>query len=308
MNKTINENIFRIKQLMNLTEDDNQLSLDFDYDENTIDDNVDNSKPIDVNSDEFTKKYKNSIFEILKTLYESTPNWSSDSSRGPDGKGGVINIHTVLDLFKKEGLDDYDEEGKEWSILNYFDTNPKVRAYLIYKWENETKKKIQTLDTSNEFFMWLENNKESLFKKGNFLNHMIKLNIKSLVNGEKNERKAVSYLTKMLEDQTDWEILGRFLPGSSEDRKGIDIRMRHKNGRIANFQVKPLGDYEKTKDGYLITSYNISQLGNKPVDYFIFASYSKENVYIFKKIEGSYKVLSETQILLKNPPIETLKK
>lgn len=308
MNKTINENIFRIKQLMNLTEDDNQLSLDFDYDENTIDDNVDNSKPIDVNSDEFTKKYRDSIFEILKTLYESTSNWSSDSSRGPNGKGGVINIHTVLDLFKKEGLDDYDEEGKEWSILNYFDTNPKVRAYLIYKWENETKKKIQTLDTSNEFFMWLENNKESLFKKGNFLNHMIKLNIKSLVNGEKNERKAVSYLTKMLEDQTDWEILGRFLPGSSEDRKGIDIRMRHKNGRIANFQVKPLGDYEKTKDGYLITSYNISQLGNKPVDYFIFASYSKENVYIFKKIEGSYKVLSETQILLKNPPIETLKK
>lgn len=308
MNKTINENIFRIKQLMNLTEDDNQLSLNFDSDENTIDDNVDNSKPIDVNSDEFTKKYRDSIFEILKTLYESTSNWSSDSSRGPNGKGGVINIHTVLDLFKKEGLDDYDEEGKEWSILNYFDTNPKVRAYLIYKWENETKKKIQTLDTSNEFFMWLENNKESLFKEGNFLNHMIKLNIKSLVNGEKNERKAVSYLTKMLEDQTDWEILGRFLPGSSEDRKGIDIRMRHKNGRIANFQVKPLGDYEKTKDGYLITSYNISQLGNKPVDYFIFANYSKENVYIFKKIEGSYKVLSETQILLKNPPIETLKK
>ena len=58
--KGLNENIIRIKQLM-LVESDEQLTIDFDSDE-TIEPETpiekNTSKPIDINSDEFTKKFK----------------------------------------------------------------------------------------------------------------------------------------------------------------------------------------------------------------------------------------------------------
>jgi hypothetical protein len=40
---------------------------------------------------------------------------------------------------REKGLDDYEEEGGDWSIMNYFDTNPKVRKYLVDLWKSENK-------------------------------------------------------------------------------------------------------------------------------------------------------------------------
>ena len=124
MDKLIKENINRIKELM-LVENDDQLSL-----------SSDKGKPININSDDFTKKYKEKVYYILKDLYSS--NWDSDRSRGPGGGGGVVNVHTVYDLLKKKGLEDYDPEGGDWSILNYFDTNPQVRKLIVGLYEKET--------------------------------------------------------------------------------------------------------------------------------------------------------------------------
>ena len=92
MDKLIKENIDRIKELM-LVENDDQLSLFSNK-----------GKPININSDDFTKKYKEKVYYILKDLYSS--NWDSDRSRGPGGGGGVVNVHTVYDLLKKKGLVD----------------------------------------------------------------------------------------------------------------------------------------------------------------------------------------------------------
>ena len=84
----LNKKINRIKSLM-LLENDNQLSLF-----------TGNSKPINLNSDEFIIRFKEKMYFILKDLYKS--NWDSNISRGPGGGGGVINIHTVYDLLQKK--------------------------------------------------------------------------------------------------------------------------------------------------------------------------------------------------------------
>ena len=131
--KKLNENINRIKELM-LVENDEQLTFDFNSDDTTepeipTPEEKKTSKPISINSDEFIKKFKEKVFFILKDLYSS--NWNSDKSRGPRGGGGVVDIYTVYDLLKEKGLDDYDPEGGDWSILNYFDTNPQVRKRII---------------------------------------------------------------------------------------------------------------------------------------------------------------------------------
>ena len=58
--ENLQENINRIKELM-LVENDDQLSL-FSSDE---------GKPININSDEFTKRFKEKVYFILKDLYKT---------------------------------------------------------------------------------------------------------------------------------------------------------------------------------------------------------------------------------------------
>ncbi len=131
MMKNINEDILRIKSLMNIVQE--QLELDFD--DNTDDTNTESN--ITIESPEFTKPFKEKVFFILKDIYGNT-NWSNEEGRGTRGRGGFVNIYTVYDLMKEKGLDDYEQEGGDWSIINYFDTNPQVRKYLVNLWEKET--------------------------------------------------------------------------------------------------------------------------------------------------------------------------
>ena len=298
--KSINEDITRIKKLMNLIEGE-QLSLDFEDD--TTDD-TSTEINITIESPEFTKPFKEKVFFILKDIYGNT-NWSDQEGRGTRGRGGFVNIYTVFDLMKEKGLDDYEQEGGDWSIINYFDTNPQVRKYLVNLWEKETSNSLTNEDSVKDFILWMSRNRNKIFKEGPILKDLVELNATSLMKGEMNERKAHEFLSKVVEKLPDWELSKRYLPGSTSDRSGIDIIMTNeKKEKSAKFQVKPLTSVQETKDGYLVTTYNVIGLDKKPVDYFVFASYDVDDVYVFKNIEGKYEILSKTEVLFKNKPIE----
>jgi len=290
MDKLIKENINRIKELM-LVENDDQLSLFSNK-----------GKPININSDDFTKKFKEKVYYILKDLYAS--NWNSDRSRGPGGGGGVVNVHTVYDLLNKKGLTDYDPEGGDWSILNYFDTNPQVRKLIVGLYEKETGNIMDNTETMEDFIKWMSRNRNKLFKNGPILDTLIEKNVESLYQGELNERKAYEYLTKILEKMPEWKLKGRSVPGSKSDRDGVDFVMQKENSdKIAKFQVKPLNSLERVGKFYKITSYNIKNLDKKPVDYFVFASSNQEDVYVFRNDEGKYTVLDNNTIQFEEGPI-----
>jgi hypothetical protein len=298
--KSINEDITRIKKLMNLIEGE-QLSLDFE-DDNT--DDTSTESDITIDSPEFTKPFKEKVFFILKDIYGNT-NWSDQEGRGTRGRGGFVNIYTVFDLMKEKGLDDYEQEGGDWSIINYFDTNPQVRKYLVNLWEKETSNSLTNEDSVKDFILWMSRNRNKIFKEGPILKDLVDLNATSLMKGEMNERKAHEFLSKVVEKLPDWELSKRYLPGSTSDRSGIDIIMTNeKKEKSAKFQVKPLTSVQETKDGYLVTTYNVIGLDKKPVDYFVFASYDVDDVYVFKNIEGRYEILNKTEVLFKDKPIE----
>jgi hypothetical protein len=287
----LNENINRIKSLM-LLEDEEQLSL-FTGDK----------KPISLTSDEFTERFKEKVFYIIKDLYRK--NWDSNPERGPGGKGGVVNLHTVYDLLQKKGLTDYDPEGGDWSILNYFDTNPQVRKTIVGLYEKETGNIMDNIEVMEDFIKWMSRNRNKIFKDGPILNDLIEKNVESLYQGELNERRAYDYLTNILSTLKGWKLKGRSVPGSTLDRQGVDfVMVNEKTGREGKFQVKPLGEYTKVGNSYKIKSYNIKGLKNKPVDYFVFASSDKDDVYVFKNSKDKYTILDSNNIQFEEPPIK----
>ena len=289
----LTENIIRIKSLMNLSEQgEEQLTL-FSG----------NGDPISLNSDVFTKKFKEKVYFILKDLYKS--NWDSDKSRGPGGGGGVVNVHTVYDLLQKKGLTDYDPEGGDWSILNYFDTNPQVRKTIVGIYEKETGNILDNTEVMEDFIKWMSKNRYKIFKDGTILNELIQKNIESLYRGELNERKAYDYLSEILKNLEGWKLRGRSVPGSKTDRNGVDfVMINEKTKKEAKFQVKPLDKVERVRNYYKIKSYNIKGLEKKPVDYFIFASDDKNDVFIFRNTKGKYAVLDNNTVQFEEPPIE----
>lgn len=299
----LNENINRIKQLMSLIENE---QLSFNFDEKPTDSSKpeeNNTRQISTNSDEFTKKYKEKVYYILKDLYQS--NWDSDKSRGPRGGGGVVDVYTVYDLLKEKGLDDYDPEGGNWSILNYFDTNPMVRKTIIDLYKYETGNVINNEETMNDFIKWMSINRNKIFKEGPFLKTLIELNAESLYQGELNERRAYQYLTKIIENLPGWKLKGRSVPGSKSDRDGIDFVMEKENSdKIAKFQAKPLNSIERVGNFYKVKSYNIKNIDKKPVDYFVFASSENDNIYIFRNNIDKYVILDNDTIQFEEAPIK----
>ncbi len=292
MKEQLKEDINRIKKLM-LVEQDEQPTL------------FSTGTPINLNSTEFTKKFKEKVYFILKDLYKS--NWDDDKSRGPGVLGGgVVGVYTVYDLLNKKGLTDYDPEGGDWSILNYFDTNPKVRSYIVKLYEKETGNIMNNTEVLDDFISWMSKNRYKIFKSGNILDDLIDINTQSLYNGELNERKAYDYITILLKNLPNWVLKGRSVPGSKTDREGVDFIMVNKtNNKEAKFQVKPFNDYQKLPNGHhKIKSYNITGLDKKPVDYFIFASDSQDDIYIFKNTQGKYVILDKDTVQFEEPPVK----
>lgn len=261
-----------------------------------------------VSKEDIKKVYMNSVYKSLFDLYGKDPEtWGDVGVRGKNKKGGIINIYSINELIAKKEKKFFTIDGGDWSILNYFDTNPKVTQYIIKLYTQDTGKNIETIEELNDFGSWILETGKRLFTPGPILNQLIDLNFKSLSKGIRNEKKAYDLIKNYFSKNTELQIGEPNKPGSTSDRHGVDFTFKNlETGRVYKFQAKPFSGFRKTPDDkYIISSYNVQNIKQNPVDYFIFTTDEVVGTYVFKNKVDEYEINGD-DVIFNYPPIGTL--
>jgi hypothetical protein len=217
----------------------------------------------DINQTYFRKNITGipqSILDSIKSEYPS--NWGKiDDGECKTGEG-LLDVEPI-------------GEGQRWSIMNYFDTNPKVVRLITEEFLDENNN-----FTINDFKTWIKRNSQKLFgKNSELLNQMIQVNKKSLESGIKTEGYAVNHLTNNFGISP--EDIVQYCSGSEEDRvHSRDIKFIV-NGKDKYIQIKPLSSISKNNDYYVVNTSGMSdkykKYYQKTVD---FIGYANKNELI----------------------------
>jgi hypothetical protein len=161
-------------------------------------------------------------------------------------------------------------EGQRWSIMNYFDTNPKVINILTNEFLNEYNN-----FTINDFKNWIKRESKELFGENSpILDRMVQVNRQSLTSGLKTEDYALKHLIDKFGVSP--ENIVQYCFGSNEDRiNSRDIKFTV-NGKDYYIQVKPLKSVNNVNDRYDVSTRGMSDrykmYNQKTVDYIGYAN------------------------------------
>jgi hypothetical protein len=181
--------------------------------------------------------------------------------------GLIVDVNNPIDPLYNTNVN-----GQVWSILNFFDTNPKVIKQLL-NWYYDTDPQQVSLDN---FKSWIVENQNDLFD-GIKLKVLVNLNFESYNKGTETENYAINHLINKLNVSPD--KIQQFCAGTGRDRKqGVDF-ITIKNGVESTFQVKPLSGIKTDESSFIISTYKMKNYSKK-VQYLIFAN--KQDFYIFE--------------------------
>jgi hypothetical protein len=225
MEKIILNEIKRNLSLMGLTENQTEPNFDDENNKETFNDYIDiieledgNPENLNIETIQKNSRFAKLLNKLLFEIYEDNLDWNEDKSNR-----GIIGIYPLNDL-------------TNWSILNYFGGHKFVKDRLLNNF-----KKSKKGDTPKDFYKWLIENKEKLFKDGPVLKELIRTNMSTYNKGSVTEKYVIEKL------KNSKYSIKYFPPGSKQDRdQGIDLEI---NGKT--FQMKELTGMSE-KDGKLI--------------------------------------------------------
>ena len=212
----------------------------------------------DINQAYFKKNISGipqTILDSIKSVYPS--NWGKITDENCETGEGLLDIETI-------------GEGQRWSIMNYFDTNPKVINILTNEFLNEYNN-----FTINDFKNWIKRESKELFGENSpILDRMVQVNRQSLTSGLKTEDYALKHLIDKFGVSP--ENIVQYCFGSNEDRiNSRDIKFTV-NGKDYYIQVKPLKSVNNVNDRYDVSTRGMSDrykmYNQKTVDYIGYAN------------------------------------
>lgn len=202
------------------------------------------------------------ILDSIKSVYPS--NWGKIDDENCKTGEGLLDVETVGD-------------GQRWSIMNYFDTNPKVIYILVNEFLND-----HNNFTINDFKNWIRRESKKLFgENSDVLRQMVLVNKKSLESGLKTEEQAIKHLINKFGVSP--EKIVQYCSGSEDDRKlSRDIKFTV-NDKDYYIQVKPLSSISKVNDRYDVSTRGMKDsyktYNQKTVDYIGYAD--KNDLVLF---------------------------
>lgn len=210
----------------------------------------------------------NDIIRMLKEVYEPLGLWGQNPSTKGKKHEGVLN-----------------EKG-EWQFQNYFNTNYSCHEILFNRCNHfiynlYKKKNIESVEISGEVFSYktpiefdenvlndeietlhkvkqllkiIDKYKFQIFSPGSeILEKLINICKESSSRGDKSQEFYLKHINDFFDDIIDTKVLGGH--GNYEDQKtGIDVWTKHKDGKTISHQIKGTSDLSKTEDGYLVNS------------------------------------------------------
>lgn len=178
-----------------------------------------------------------------------------------------------------------DAEGTNhgWSIINFFNTNPSVRAILVSEYQNYVKDNgLPCRFNIYDFTDWIRNNKHDIFGfNSELFQRLVKTNQGTWANGQKNEKAVKPYLKNFYGDE--WDLVETGEPGIRKDAlSGIDMSMVNSTTNEEHtFQAKPLSSVEEKDGKWVVRSGWLQWYDPRQVTHFIFGNVRGE-AYIFK--------------------------
>jgi len=225
--------------------------------------------------------------EIRDSLKLAFPeNWEEEND---DFTAGLRGIHTIGERT---------DTNVDWSVMNFFDTKPEVKALINKKWNSEgSGNKIEW------FTSVLKNDKE-------FLDKLLTTQWNSIKGGFENELRALENLTEMLEKsgvEFEYDI---YPPGHKRDRyDSIDLTLKIQGERPMTLQIKPVTKTEKMPNGDIkVYTYGMTNNYKRKPDlgYII---YNKGKSFIIFKNKNYYVTPTSkgTQVIHKDKPFKVYK-
>jgi hypothetical protein len=207
------------------------------------------------------------IRDLLKKIYKPMGNYFAKQDIDCSTSEGVWGVYPHSDT-------------DDWSILNKFDTNSKVKdkMYELFLESNPESK------NTHDFMNWIEQNAFDLFVEGGeYTDQLIDLNKGTIDRGFKNEDYAMSVIKEKYPEST----LKRFCSGDIRDtKKGMDIEVTL-NGKKFHVQVKPyikIAKYIDEEDTiyYEVSSYyDSTKYGERNVQIIMFVNYDTKQYVMF---------------------------
>ena len=231
------------------------------------------------------------IRDLLKKIYKPMGNYFAKQDID------CVTNEGVWGVFPHSDTDD-------WSILNRFDTNSKVkdRMYQLFLESNPES------TNTNEFMNWIEDNAFDLFVEGGeYVDQLIELNKGTIDRGNKNEDYAMSVIKEKYPHST----LKRFCSGDLRDtKKGMDIEVTQ-GDKVFHVQVKPYVKIDKFIDEedtiyYEVTSYYDSKkYVERNVQIIMFVNYDTNQYVMFNNKKSKIGEVKRNLTRFYEPPLST---
>ena len=179
----------------------------------------------------------------------------------------------------------------QWSVINRFDTNGKVKKEIYNIWHEET-------EGLTDFKTWIKEHAYDLFSnEGMYLDRLAEINVGTIEIGKENEGYATSIIKQIYklnpdEEGITYEIYEHCSGDINDRKKGQDIVLKIKGTETIYFQVKPFlnqnNDIEYFDGGdrgnyFKVNSWNTNKkYKEENVDVIVYVDRSEQKYIMFR--------------------------